>query len=97
MVGITYGIYLIFQVVQYDTPLYFHNETSRILEDNQIGHFRKLTFIDIVSIGLILYLSTLEFIWGWKFVSGNWLVIIDMIISTVVWLGILLWIFLYFL
>lgn len=97
MVGITYGIFLVFQSVQQDTESFgyfteFHNKNP----NRESPMFRKLSFIDVIAIGLLFYLSTLEFIWGWVYFANiNALLVIEMILTTIVWLGILYWIFEY--
>jgi hypothetical protein len=97
MVGITYGIYLIFQTIQYNTDTFgyftgFHNKNP----ERENKKLRKLSFIDVLAIGLLFYLSTLEFIWGWiYFVNPNALLIIEMILTTIIWIGMLFWIFVY--
>ena len=95
MVGISYGIYLVLHVVQNDSKLYFQNSITTLPESTEYRQFRKISFIDVAGLGLLMYLSTLEFIWGWTYISSNWLTILDMILATLIWLGVLIWIFLY--
>ena len=95
MVGISYGIYLVLHVVQNDSKLYFQNSITTLPESTEYRQFRKISFIDVAGLGLLMYLSTLDFIWGWTYISSNWLTILDMILATLIWLGVLIWIFLY--
>ncbi len=95
MVGITYGFYLVVQSIQQETEIfgYFTGYNNKKSERGK-GELRRLSFIDVLAIGLLFYLSTLEFIWGWMyFVNINALLIIEMILTTVIWLGLLFWIF----
>jgi hypothetical protein len=96
MVGITYGIYLLLEIMQKDSNLlgyftYEKYETS--LVETKL---RKLRLIDILGIDLLFYLSTLEFIWGWAYLTfPNALVITEMILTTIIWIGVVIWIFVY--
>lgn len=48
--------------------------------------FRSLNFTDILGIGLLLYLSTLEFLWSWRFLNiFNGLILVDLICTTIMW------------
>jgi len=97
MVGITYGIFLLFQSIQHDTDTfgYFTGYNNKNPERGS-NALRKLSFIDIIAIGLLFYLSTLEFIWGWAYFANiNAILIIEMLLTTIIWLAILFWIFVY--
>lgn len=97
MVGITYGIFLVFQSFQHDTGIfgYFTGYNNKDTERGS-NKSRKLSFIDVLAIGLLFYLSTLEFIWGWGyFATPNALLIVEMIFVTIIWLGVLFWIFVF--
>ena len=96
MIGVTYGIYLVLRVFQNKTPIYFtkfSKSTGYFPETDRT--FRKLTLIDITAISLLIYFSTLEFLWGWVYFNPNWLTILEMSLTTVIWLGMIFWNFLY--
>lgn len=96
MVGITYGLYLLMKILQSNGKnVYFSMQCPEETSKDNI-HLRELSFIDIVGIGLLVYLSTLEFIWAWiYFVDFNGLILIDLLITTVFWFGMMFWIFIY--
>ncbi|MHA1765381.1 MAG: hypothetical protein ACTSWX_01195 [Promethearchaeota archaeon] len=58
--------------------------------------FRKFDIFDIVSMLVLIYLSSFESVWGWKFVDfSNWLIFIDSVLKTLFCILILL-IFMYY-
>ncbi|UYP46584.1 hypothetical protein NEF87_002869 [Candidatus Lokiarchaeum ossiferum] len=48
--------------------------------------FRSVNFTDILGMGLLVYLSTLEFLWSWRFLNiFNGLILVDLILTTIMW------------
>ncbi|MHA1672809.1 MAG: hypothetical protein ACTSYI_04220 [Promethearchaeota archaeon] len=57
---------------------------------------RKLDVIDIIGLGILAYLSTLELTWSWMFLTiFNGLILLDLIISTLVWIILVIFIAIY--
>ncbi len=68
-------------------------EPTEVLNEERMRNF---DLIDVIGIGLLLYLSTLELTWSWMFLSiFNWLILLDLIISTLFWLILMIFIGLY--
>ncbi|WP_457559228.1 hypothetical protein [Candidatus Harpocratesius sp.] len=60
-----------------------NESTENISIEQQLS---SLTVMDILGLSGILYLSTLELFWGWSYiVSWNWMIIFDMVISSLIW------------
>ncbi|MHA1518555.1 MAG: hypothetical protein ACTSRK_00095 [Promethearchaeota archaeon] len=65
----------------------------RITDSSQM---RKIDVIDIIGLGLLLYFSTLELTWSWMFLNiFNGLILLDLIISTLAWLILVIFIAIY--
>jgi hypothetical protein len=59
--------------------------------------FRSINLVDVIGIGLLLYLATLEFLWSWRFLSlFNGLLFIDLLLTTIIWVALLFMCFYYF-
>ncbi len=121
MVGITYGIYVLLQALQYDflaeTSLMVNHENTRCQFQSTNGSyftyikingsnstenaliepkFRSINFVDVVGMGLLLFLSTLEFLWSWGFLNiFNGLILIDLICTTIIWIALVFGCFIY--
>ena len=122
MVGITYGIYMLFQAFLYDLSdetsllsnhentsqqftskngLYFTtirvNDSKSETKPNIEPTFRNINLVDVIGIGLLLYLATLEFFLSWRFLKSlfNGLILIDLLLTTIIWMVLILMCFYY--
>ncbi|MHA1745559.1 MAG: hypothetical protein ACTSWW_06140 [Promethearchaeota archaeon] len=122
MVGITYGIYVLFQAIIYD----YSKETSLLSDQENASQqyiskngfyftmihvndsksenlpiieptFRGINLVDVIGICLLLYLATLEFLWSWIFIFSlfNGIILLDLILTTIVWVALLFMSFYY--